>query len=74
MCSSDLASMGPIVDRSREFLSATDVAVVKTRRALLDALTAYEEGQLPPGSALRPERIVVPDPVGGRLRVTASRP
>jgi hypothetical protein len=57
------ASMGPIVDRSREYLSATDVAVVKARRLLLDALVAYQDGRIPPGSALSPAPVVLPDPV-----------
>jgi phenylpropionate dioxygenase-like ring-hydroxylating dioxygenase large terminal subunit len=57
------ASMGPIVDRTREFLSATDIAIVNTRRMLLGALEGVERGDLPPGSARRAEAVVLPSPV-----------
>jgi phthalate 4,5-dioxygenase oxygenase subunit len=46
------ASMGPIVDRTKENLSSSDVAIAHTRRLVLDTITAYEVGRLPPGSAL----------------------
>ena len=42
-------SMGAIVDRSLEFLVATDVAIMRTRRRLLDAATAAENGTVPAG-------------------------
>ena len=44
-------SMGPIVDRSDEYLCASDVAIVRARRLLLDALRDREAGKPPPGSA-----------------------
>jgi phenylpropionate dioxygenase-like ring-hydroxylating dioxygenase large terminal subunit len=44
------ASMGPLVDRSKENLSSSDVAVVQLRRMLLDALDA----DVPPGSVRTP--------------------
>jgi phthalate 4,5-dioxygenase oxygenase subunit len=40
-------SMGPIVDRSREHLSSSDVAIIQARRALLAALDNLDAG-LPP--------------------------
>jgi hypothetical protein len=43
--------MGPVVDRTKEHLSSSDVAVAQARRMLLDALTVAEAGELPPGSA-----------------------
>jgi phthalate 4,5-dioxygenase oxygenase subunit len=49
------SSMGPIIDRSKEHLSSSDVAVATARRMLLDALSAAEAGELPPGSALATE-------------------
>jgi hypothetical protein len=63
------SSMGPIIDRSREHLSSSDVAVATVRRMLLDALSAAGSGELPPGSALAAEgarlpnalEVVVPD-------------
>lgn len=54
-------SMGPIVDRSQENLSTSDVAVAHARRILLDALSAAEEGRRPPGSALTPEAVRMPN-------------
>jgi phenylpropionate dioxygenase-like ring-hydroxylating dioxygenase large terminal subunit len=44
-------SMGPILDRTKETLSTSDVAVAQARRLLLDAIAAAESGQRPPGSA-----------------------
>jgi hypothetical protein len=41
-------SMGPIVDRTKEFLGTCDVVIVRARRMLLQALKAFEEtGQVP---------------------------
>lgn len=54
-------SMGPVVDRSLENLSSSDVAVVHLRRMLLEALSAAETGKLPPGSALGPGVVRVPN-------------
>lgn len=46
-------SMGKIVDRSKEHLSSSDVAIVHARRMLLQAVKeVVEEGRLPRGSAL----------------------
>jgi hypothetical protein len=41
-------SMGPIQDRSREYLVQTDRAIVLARRKLLQALQAMERGDDPP--------------------------
>ena len=40
-------SMGPIVDRTREHLSSSDVAIIHARRALLEAVQRVQEGQHP---------------------------
>jgi phthalate 4,5-dioxygenase len=56
-------SMGPIVDRTKENLSSSDVAVAHTRRLILDAITAYRSGQLPPGSVRTPGGVRVPQPL-----------
>ena len=40
--------MGPILDRSREHLGATDVAIIRYRRRMLDAARALDAGQEPP--------------------------
>jgi phthalate 4,5-dioxygenase oxygenase subunit len=42
-------SMGPIVDRTKEHLSSSDVAIIHLRRLLLGALDKMEAGQHPIG-------------------------
>jgi nitrite reductase/ring-hydroxylating ferredoxin subunit len=41
--------MGPIVDRSKEFLGTSDKAVVTLRRLLLEGIDAVEQGKAPRG-------------------------
>ncbi len=55
-------SMGPIIDRTKENLSSSDVAVAHTRRLILDTIAAYESRRLPPGSALTPGGVRIPQP------------
>lgn len=55
-------SMGPIVDRTKENLSSSDVAVAHTRRLILETIAAYESGQLPPGSVRTPGGVQIPQP------------
>ena len=43
-------SMGPIVDRSKENLAASDMAVVIARRMLLGAASTVSDGGDPPGT------------------------
>jgi nitrite reductase/ring-hydroxylating ferredoxin subunit len=57
------ASMGSIVDRTKEHFSSSDVAVALARRMILDAIAAADRGELPPGSARARERAQVPDPI-----------
>jgi phthalate 4,5-dioxygenase oxygenase subunit len=40
-------SMGPIVDRGREYLGSTDAVILRTRRMLLKAVRDFQQG-LPP--------------------------
>jgi len=54
-------SMGPILDRTKENLSSSDVAVAQARRMLLDALRAAGAGRPPPGSARAPEAVRMPN-------------
>jgi phenylpropionate dioxygenase-like ring-hydroxylating dioxygenase large terminal subunit len=54
-------SMGPILDRTKEHLSSSDVAVAHLRRMLLDAVAAFDAGTLPPGSALAPDGVRLPN-------------
>jgi phthalate 4,5-dioxygenase oxygenase subunit len=42
-------SMGPLYDRTREHLGASDAAVIWLRRRMLEAVQAFERGQDPPG-------------------------
>ena len=42
-------SMGPIVDRTKENLSASDMAIVSVRRLLLEAARTVADGGDPPG-------------------------
>ena len=55
------SSMGPILDRTKENLSGSDVAVAHLRRMLLDAVSATDAGALPPGSALAPDGVRLPN-------------
>ncbi len=45
-------SMGPIVDRTKEHLSSSDVAIIHARRALLDALENVADGRPPVGETV----------------------
>jgi phenylpropionate dioxygenase-like ring-hydroxylating dioxygenase large terminal subunit len=42
-------SMGPIMDRSKEFLGSSDAVIVRTRRMLLRALDNHAQGKMPFG-------------------------
>ena len=42
--------MGPIVDRWREFLGPADMAIVITRRMLIDAIRPVQDGGSPLGT------------------------
>lgn len=42
-------SMGPISDRSREFLGTSDAVIVRTRRMLMNAMDEHAKGKLPFG-------------------------
>ncbi len=58
--------MGPITDRSLEFLASSDKAVVAMRRLMLEALDLNEKGGTPRGlnpedsRAVRPHDHIVP--------------
>lgn len=60
-------SMGPIVDRTREHLSSSDVAIAESRRLILDTLAGWEAGRLPPGSARTPDGVRLPPPMDALL-------
>lgn len=43
-------SMGPIVDRTREFLTSADMAIVRARRMLMQAALDHAAGKVPHGA------------------------
>jgi phenylpropionate dioxygenase-like ring-hydroxylating dioxygenase large terminal subunit len=60
-------SMGPIVDRTKERLGASDIAVIHLRRLLLKAVGEFMEGREPPGldpsypfDRINSESVVIP--------------
>ena len=57
------ASMGPILDRTREILTASDVAVVQGRRLLLEEVAGCMDGRLPRGSARAPAPVNMLNPL-----------
>jgi phthalate 4,5-dioxygenase oxygenase subunit len=44
-------TMGPIADRTRERVGASDVAIVQFRRIMIDAVRRFAGGEPPPGTA-----------------------
>jgi hypothetical protein len=58
--------MGPIYDRTLEHLGSADVAVITTRRLLMQAARDVQQGKLPQGSRpgsvseVRPAEMVLP--------------
>jgi phthalate 4,5-dioxygenase len=64
--------MGPVVDRSREYLATSDRAILVLRKVLLDAMRAVERGENPPGIDPATHRDVRPHdglvPVGSDWR------
>jgi hypothetical protein len=52
-----------VLDRSRETLCSSDVAVAQVRRILLDALEAVGSGGLPPGSVRAPGGVRMPNAI-----------
>ena len=49
-------SMGPIVDRSKEHVGASDAFILQVRRFLLRAVKDFQAGQVPPGLVFEPEQ------------------
>ena len=61
------ACMGSILDRTQEFLSTSDLAVIHGRKMLLDEIAAYQSGKHPRGSALGDQAITVMNPIDAVL-------
>ena len=60
-------SMGPIVDRPREHLGTSDIAIIRMRRRLLENVRQFQAGGVPIGQAaeiafasIRSEQRVIP--------------
>lgn len=60
-------SMGPIVDRPREHLGTSDIAIIRLRRRMLDAVQRFQAGEPPLGlgtaiayETMRSEQAVIP--------------
>jgi phthalate 4,5-dioxygenase oxygenase subunit len=60
-------SMGPIVDRTREHLGTSDIAIIRMRRRMLEAVTRFQRGEPLIGhekhiplERLRSEQLIVP--------------
>jgi phthalate 4,5-dioxygenase oxygenase subunit len=59
-------SMGPVVDRSREHLGTSDIAIIRLRKRLLEAVGKFQRGEplighgSVPFERLRSEQVVVP--------------
>jgi phthalate 4,5-dioxygenase len=62
-----MVSMGPIVDRSQEYLCSADQAIVRVRRQLLEEVRAFMNGKTP--KSAQSESMSYRDirAVGGRL-------
>lgn len=60
-------SMGPIVDRSHEYLCSADQAIVRLRRQLLQAVRAFEEGATPKSAEASARDYSQITATGGRL-------
>ena len=63
--------MGPIVDRSEEYLGPADKAIIAMRRLLLQAIRLLQAGQDPPATdtsyyQLRAIERIIPDEVPWR--------
>ncbi|MBN9428771.1 MAG: Rieske 2Fe-2S domain-containing protein [Burkholderiales bacterium] len=61
-------SMGPIVDRSEEYLCSADQAIVRLRRQLLEAVRTFETGELPKSARPEARDYSQITATGGRLR------
>jgi phenylpropionate dioxygenase-like ring-hydroxylating dioxygenase large terminal subunit len=62
-----MVSMGPIVDRSQEYLCSADQAIVRVRRQLLDEVRGFMNGKTPKSSQSDTMSYKDIRAVGGRL-------
>jgi phenylpropionate dioxygenase-like ring-hydroxylating dioxygenase large terminal subunit len=61
-------SMGPVVDRSEEYLCSADHAIVRLRRQLREALRRFEAGELPRSATPEARDYARITATGGRLK------
>jgi hypothetical protein len=67
-----MLSMGPMVDRSKEFLCSADQAIIRVRRQLLEDVRRFMKGERPKsgqGDGMSYKGIRA---VGGRLATSAD--
>ncbi len=62
-----MVSMGPIVDRSNEYLCSADQAIIRVRRQLLDEVKAFMAGKKPKSAQGETMSYRSIRAVGGRL-------
>ncbi|QET06384.1 Rieske 2Fe-2S domain-containing protein [Cupriavidus pauculus] len=60
-------SMGPIVDRTKEYLCSADQAIIRVRRQLLDAVRRYTGGVLPASATPQGRDHAAIRATGGRM-------
>jgi len=60
-------SMGPIVDRTKEYLCSADQAIIRVRRQLLDAVRRYNGGVLPASATPQGRDHAAIRATGGRM-------
>lgn len=74
-----IESMGPIADRTREYLGSADAAITRFRRIVIEAARAQAAGQTPPGldqllpyGRIRARQAVYPEAQGWRESIAAA--
>jgi phthalate 4,5-dioxygenase oxygenase subunit len=72
-------SMGPIVDRTRDYLSSSDIAIVQVRKILLQAVDDFEAGKRPRGAdpsvdlrEVVPQNMVIPAGQSRKILATSE--
>ncbi|MBV8850939.1 MAG: aromatic ring-hydroxylating dioxygenase subunit alpha [Methylobacteriaceae bacterium] len=67
-----MVSMGPIVDRSKEYLCSSDQAIIRVRRMLLEEVKAFMAGKAPKSAQTPAMSYQGVRAVGGRLPSTSD--
>ena len=67
-----MLSMGPVADRSKEYLCSADQAIIRVRRQLLDEVRQFMKGEAPKSSQGEGMSYKAIRAVGGRLATSAD--